>query len=451
MIKQTNEGPSFCPQAFVDHLTDISADFTFNDQQDAAECFTQIVDKLSAAEPALGGKFVSRIAYKTVCSVCDYCSIVTDNEVCLMLQPEPSLTECLDMSYGYGGSTELEESVCDKCSSTSTLSIHCSISNPGEILVMQFNRCNNYNGMKYTDFISYPQTLNMAPFTTGTRSNELVYDLIGIIVHNGVHMSCGHYFAVAKHPERSWLKLNDTRVTEISEKAALRQQGAYLCIYQRRKGGFPIGASGDSEPAQSEAYYKPNKLSGGRSVTFNFNQNPLRLDNCSMTPNLSPILKNKLDGIRNTRKVGVIPSVFPAPKNKPKPKRKVVHASKRTMKSCMKKVRTKTCTKTPRKRKAETKTCPRTSRKRKADEENVNPKCAKRRKKSNEPKSCQCTKRKRRTTKACSQRAKSKKRRNRNTNAQYSVDVNGMEIKYDKKNPKFAILVCKKHNIWRMI
>ena len=73
---------------------------------------------------------------------------------------------------------------------------------------------------------------------------DQIYDLYGVVVHQGGSTSSGHYYsycrtdmALHKDSDRpgpgKWYECNDSSISPVSEKEALSAQ-AYLLFYQKR-------------------------------------------------------------------------------------------------------------------------------------------------------------------------------------------------------------------------
>ena len=70
------------------------------------------------------------------------------------------------------------------------------------ILIFCFNRFKAHNVIfseKMEDIVSFPVTgLDMAPYIKSSRTHNAIYDLHGVISHEG-SLHVGHYFAFAKN------------------------------------------------------------------------------------------------------------------------------------------------------------------------------------------------------------------------------------------------------------
>lgn len=89
-------------------------------------------------------------------------------------------------------------------------------------------------GSKISKRIEFPAHLSL-PLSDG-RVCE--YGLTGIIVHVGGTATSGHYTSFVKQPGTSsklWYHMDDSFVTEVSEKTVLKQRDAYVLFYTRKE------------------------------------------------------------------------------------------------------------------------------------------------------------------------------------------------------------------------
>ena len=113
-------------------------------------------------------------------------------------------------------------------------------------------------GSKISKRIEFPAQLSL-PLSDG-RVCE--YTLTGIIVHVGGTATSGHYTSYVKHPGASsklWYHMDDSFVTEVSEKTVLKQRDAYVLFYTRKevKLEFPQPPSRERESVAKGAKKEP--------------------------------------------------------------------------------------------------------------------------------------------------------------------------------------------------
>eukprot|EP00986_Skeletonema_menzelii_P015034 scaffold10893_cov153-Skeletonema_menzelii.AAC.2 len=113
-------------------------------------------------------------------------------------------------------------------------------------------------GSKISKRIEFPAQLSL-PLSDGRVCD---YTLTGIIVHVGGTATSGHYTSYVKHPGASsklWYHMDDSFVTEVSEKTVLKQRDAYVLFYTRKevKLEFPQPPSRERESVAKGAKKEP--------------------------------------------------------------------------------------------------------------------------------------------------------------------------------------------------
>ena len=101
------------------------------------------------------------------------------------------------------------------------------------ILIIHLKRFSDTGG-KISKRVEYPKELNMKPFTSNKDGEEdFMYDLYGVLVHEGNVASLGHYYCFIKASNDAWYEMNDISVSQVELHTALSQQ-AYILFYQKR-------------------------------------------------------------------------------------------------------------------------------------------------------------------------------------------------------------------------
>jgi len=105
-----------------------------------------------------------------------------------------------------------------------------------EVLSIQLKRFINTGiiGSKVHKDVTYPQVLDLKPFTNDEPENQgvLKYELYGVLVHSGWTMYSGHYYCFIQTSPDVWHKLDDWQVTMVNKECVLEQQ-AYILFYYR--------------------------------------------------------------------------------------------------------------------------------------------------------------------------------------------------------------------------
>lgn len=120
-------------------------------------------------------------------------------------------------------------------------------------------------GSKISKRIEFPAQLSL-PLSDGRVCD---YTLTGIIVHVGGTATSGHYTSYVKQPGASskqrWHHMDDSFVTEVSEKTVLKQRDAYVLFYTRKevKLEFPQPPSREKVSRNGVKEQQPESLSKG--------------------------------------------------------------------------------------------------------------------------------------------------------------------------------------------
>jgi ubiquitin C-terminal hydrolase len=80
------------------------------------------------------------------------------------------------------------------------------------LLLNRFRRGDAKSARKVTTHVSFPQDLDMTPFSEGV-AGEKKYVLYGVIVHKGNRPTMGHYYCWLRlgQPKR-WIRFSDVHV-----------------------------------------------------------------------------------------------------------------------------------------------------------------------------------------------------------------------------------------------
>lgn len=93
---------------------------------------------------------------------------------------------------------------------------------------------------KNTNFIEYPEALDIAPYMVDPKSTGTQYRLFGVTCHRGQELRFGHYTSYVRGPQGSWYHADDEDMTSSVTSEVLKQSSAYLLSYIR---------VGDNDPA----------------------------------------------------------------------------------------------------------------------------------------------------------------------------------------------------------
>lgn len=67
---------------------------------------------------------------------------------------------------------------------------------------------------KLTNYVAFPEVLDMGPYMSGNRGLTPVYNLYAVVVHASVSNAAhnGHYFCLVKNPNGYWYRADDAKV-----------------------------------------------------------------------------------------------------------------------------------------------------------------------------------------------------------------------------------------------
>eukprot|EP00890_Picochlorum_soloecismus_P001898 jgi/Picsp_1/2709/NSC_00938-R1_protein len=114
------------------------------------------------------------------------------------------------------------------------------IEDPPNVLIIQLKRFEfSRSGRKISKHVDFEPSLDLSPFLSHKTRQPMLYDLYGILVHQGYSMHSGHYYCFLKGTGGGeWHKFDDTRVCATSARNALGQS-PYILFYIRRTPAKP--------------------------------------------------------------------------------------------------------------------------------------------------------------------------------------------------------------------
>ena len=104
------------------------------------------------------------------------------------------------------------------------------------ILIIQLKRFEfSRSGRKISKHVDFDQTLDLSPYMSDApEKGSALYELYGVLVHQGYSMHSGHYFCYLKGTGGGeWHKFDDTRVHATSARNAMGQS-PYILFYTRK-------------------------------------------------------------------------------------------------------------------------------------------------------------------------------------------------------------------------
>lgn len=108
---------------------------------------------------------------------------------------------------------------------------------------------------KNTQFVEYPEALDIAPYMVDPSSSNTRYRLFGVTCHRGAELRFGHYTSYVRGPQGSWFHADDEDMEQVSAKRVLTESSAYLLSYMR------VG-EGDISPQPTSTKSSPVRANG---------------------------------------------------------------------------------------------------------------------------------------------------------------------------------------------
>lgn len=235
--------------AFVRNIHIISSAMTIGFLQDAHEFLRLLIhevhkallknsgvgDLCSKKGSLMHSIFGCHIRSRVTCQTCKSKRDTYD----LILDFSLSTARCSSLNEAFQSYTRVEcLSDLYKCSSCNTLqptSKHITIHTPPRISTIHFKRFSyiSKTTLKISNPLSYPETLDLAPFMTKRPKHPIIYKLYALILHLGQIPHSGHYLAYVRSSNGSWYEYDDSRVTQIPLSTVLNNKYAYVLLYRR--------------------------------------------------------------------------------------------------------------------------------------------------------------------------------------------------------------------------
>ncbi|KAK9458567.1 uncharacterized protein V1516DRAFT_682507 [Lipomyces oligophaga] len=200
----------------------------------APKTLKEPIKETSVVHRIFGGRFRQQIK----CRTCGYASntfqAMLDIQLDIRRGACGTISDCLERFFAGEQLSKAKGNAykCERCKVLVDASKRTLIYDPPEYCTLHLKRFDfTSRGIsKISEFIKYPKILDLSLYST--RPESLVYELIGVIVHQGYRTSSGHYHSYCKTSDGTWKDFNDELVDTVSEKTALRQE-AYILVYGR--------------------------------------------------------------------------------------------------------------------------------------------------------------------------------------------------------------------------
>ncbi|CAM9728056.1 unnamed protein product [Lampetra planeri] len=232
------------PSVITNNIMRIAKHLRIGRQEDAHEFLRYVVDAMQASclyghseldryteattllYQIFGGYLRSRVECMQCCN--DSNTYDTCLDIALYINNSSHLVE----AFGEFFNEEiLDEYTCARCchkgKATKTMALH----RLPNVLTVSIKRYNLY-GVKINQNITYPEHLDMQPFTSTSQGEPAIYSLYSVLVHKGADSNSGHYYCYNKISDGKWCRMNDSIMRLVDTKAAMSEQ-AYMLFYIR--------------------------------------------------------------------------------------------------------------------------------------------------------------------------------------------------------------------------
>ncbi|KAI5438053.1 hypothetical protein KIW84_023969 [Lathyrus oleraceus] len=243
-------GTVISPVILVDNLRHFSSMFTNHQQEDAHEFMQCALDKLDSCflslkknDPSFEGEnivnkvFGGSLVSKLRCCTCGHSSDTKEPLIDLSLEIEnvDSLSSALE-SFTMVENID-EKLKCEGCNEEVSMEKQLVLNQTPSIAAFHLKRFKT-DGVfveKIDKHIDFPLELDLQPYTILNEINNvpLKYDLYAVVVHIGFSSNSGHYFCFVRTAPDTWHKLDDSKVTKVSQNTVLSQE-AYILFYAQQ-------------------------------------------------------------------------------------------------------------------------------------------------------------------------------------------------------------------------
>ncbi|KAG5359321.1 putative ubiquitin carboxyl-terminal hydrolase 16 [Yarrowia sp. C11] len=239
------------PRQLINRLDDINCMMSEWNQEDAHEYFMSLMSRLQEDSTPKGAKLNSSVLYDmfggnleqiVVCGGCGNESKTQQDFYDLSVnldekKPESriSLKRCITRFFEEEQIQKKDGYKCDECKKTTSAKKTSRINEFPEHLVVHVKRFKfvNEQPKKMGAPLDYPADLDLGHYSRDKDAGTVPYKLIGVIAHCGRTTGSGHYIAHVRQPSGKWATYDDDLIEPLSEKKALKEEDAYMLMYQR--------------------------------------------------------------------------------------------------------------------------------------------------------------------------------------------------------------------------
>jgi ubiquitin carboxyl-terminal hydrolase 36/42 len=251
---------SVAPHVFFTNVHLVCPGMRSGQQQDAHEFLFSLLNMFDKeCEQAFGrshGKFDTAIhaifgGRLGEIRECETCGTDLDTEsrfLDITLPIESNTIEgCFEQMLLAQGSSDC---FCKRCRKQSSCSNRSLFRETPQVLIVTMMRF-AANGLKIEKAVDFGFEIDLSPFVA--KGVHPLFELFGLVVHNGHQLSHGHFSSYVKCSTGVWYSADDSRVVKISANTVLLSR-PYILFYKRKEVSAPLspvivtfGLSDDSE------------------------------------------------------------------------------------------------------------------------------------------------------------------------------------------------------------
>jgi len=228
------------PGNITRNVTKLSNCFTQGRQEDAHEFLRALISTLvmDGFNKKLSSLFDGLLESSVTCQTCNSCSTRRDRYMDLSLEISDPCIGTLHDALSHFTKTESlgkENMVdCNKCQKRRQVSKGLRLATAPTILVCHLKRFmhDKYGRIsRVSKSIEFPLFLDISNcMSKVNRSIPPLYELVGVLVHQGQSCTSGHYISYVKSGEE-WYRISDNHVVQV-EVSYVMQQKAYILMYE---------------------------------------------------------------------------------------------------------------------------------------------------------------------------------------------------------------------------
>ena len=197
--------------------------FNFNSQQDVPEILGVVLEELKGDLSLVENVFPITLRTTITCNTCFCSSIKEDKSDILILPTFNQISSSLNESLKPETLSGEHMWSCPQCSELRESTRETSVSNCGQVLIIELNRFTKFNGDTFKD-------TRFVECLTVSFSKE--FSLVASINHSG-SLNAGHYWAFIKdNISKSWFKCDDRSILKVKP-STLNNTTSYVLFYVR--------------------------------------------------------------------------------------------------------------------------------------------------------------------------------------------------------------------------